>query len=948
MLENIFIINSNNMKSVLKKLFALAVIFCSANAYAQMPVPVMELKDSLVRTGTLDNGLTYYIRHNEYPKGQADFHIAQKVGAVQEEESQNGLAHFLEHMCFNGTKNFPDKQILTWLESIGVKFGNNLNAHTSTDETVYDITNVPVARETVVDSCLLILHDWADALTLDDEEIEKERGVIHEEWRMGNGAISRILERNAPMLYPNTKYATHNVIGSMDVIDHFKPQVLKDYYEKWYRPDLQGIIVVGDIDVDKVEAKIKEIFSPIKMPQNPAKFEYHMVGDNDAPIIISDKDKEMPYNILFIAQKYDLLPREMRNTDMSLMIDYMGDIIDEMLQQRFMDISMSADAPFGSCSAGLGTYLYANTKGALIVQTLVNDKGSEVALRSVLTELKRVKEYGFTATEYDRARSKYLSDLEVKYNNRATDKNDVYAQRYIDNFINNDPIVGVDYTYNKMKMIAPMLPVDAINEYVKEIITDKNLVVISMCPDKEGVVVPTKEQLAAVVDGVKAEKVDAYVDNAIIEPLMAELPKAGKIAKTVENKVLGFTELTLSNGVKVLLKPTKFKEDEIILNAISEGGASLYSPADYPNAAMAADMLSEIGISKFSYTDLQKLLSGKNVSVNPFIDDYQEGIRANSTPKDLETMMQLMYLSFTAPREDAAAFENMRKLYQSNVENLVHSPQYAFQDSLVRTLYKHHPKALIQGPDMISKLDYNKSLKIYKERFANAADFTFVVTGNFDMETMKAMVERYIASLPANKKMEKAENDGKAYAKGIVRNEFSLKNEQKLAMLGMIWTGNLDFTLENKIKMQVTGQLMSNQLLNNVREEEGAAYSPYSVGDLQRTYQDNFIVQTAFGLNPDKREKSEQLTIRSLEDLAKNIPDSELNKMKEYMLKRADEQVHENKYWNRVLMTYAMDGIDLNTEFKNVVSSLTVKEMQEFIASLLKQGNRCEVLMLPE
>ena len=322
------------MNLFVKRMMAAVMLLFAIGAFAQQMPQMPELTDSLVRTGKLPNGLTYYIRHNEYPKGQADFHIAQRVGAVQEDENQNGLAHFLEHMCFNGTKNFPDKQLLTWLESIGVKFGMNLNAHTSTDETVYDITNVPVARETVVDSCLLILHDWADALTLSDEEINKERGVIHEEWRMGNGAVSRILDRHAPELYPGTKYATHNVIGKMEIIDNFEPQVLRDYYEKWYRPDLQGIIVVGDIDVDKIEAKIKKIFSPIKMPENPAKFEYSLVGDNDEPVVISDKDKEMPFNIIFVAQKYDLLPRELRNTDAALMIDYMDDMVDAMFQQR--------------------------------------------------------------------------------------------------------------------------------------------------------------------------------------------------------------------------------------------------------------------------------------------------------------------------------------------------------------------------------------------------------------------------------------------------------------------------------------------------------------------------------------------------------------------------------------------------------------------------------------
>ena len=402
------------MKSFVKMFVVLAVLLLTANVRAQMP---QQLSDPAVRVGKLPNGLTYYIRHNEYPKGQADFHIAQKVGAVQENEDQNGLAHFLEHMCFNGTKNFPDKLILTWLESKGVKFGMNLNAHTGTDETVYDIMNVPVQKKEVVDSCLLILHDWADALTLADEEIEKERGVIHEEWRMGNGAVSRILNRHAAELYPGTKYATHDVIGSMDIIDNFKPQVLRDYYEKWYRPDLQGIIVVGDVDVDAVEAKIKELFSPIKMPENPAKFEYQVLGDNEEPIVISDKDKEMPANVLFVAQKYDFLPREFRNTDIGILMEYIDFIINQVLNERLTAIQLSPDAPFSACDAAMSNFLYANTKGALLFQAVVGDKGSEAALRAVLTELKRMQKFGFTAGA---SMSVPVMSMSVRWRNNTT------------------------------------------------------------------------------------------------------------------------------------------------------------------------------------------------------------------------------------------------------------------------------------------------------------------------------------------------------------------------------------------------------------------------------------------------------------------------------------------------------------------------------------------------
>ena len=935
------------MKSIIKTILVLAVIILTANIKAQqMP---QQLSDPAVRIGKLPNGLTYYIRHNEYPKGQADFHIAQKVGAVQENEDQNGLAHFLEHMCFNGTKNFPDKLILTWLESKGVKFGMNLNAHTGTDETVYDIMDVPVQNKEVVDSCLLILHDWADALTLADDEIEKERGVIHEEWRMGNGAVSRILNRHAAELYPGTKYATHDVIGNMDIIDNFTPQVLRDYYEKWYRPDLQGIIVVGDVDVDAVEAKIKELFSPIKMPENPAVFDYQVLGDNDEPIVISDKDKEMPANVLFVAQKYDFLPRELRNTDLGILMEYFDFIIGHILNERLTAIQLSPDAPFSGCSAGMSNFLYANTKGALLFQAIVGDKGSEAALRAVLTELKRMQKFGFTAGEYERARNEYLSALEKEYNNFKTSKNDYFAQIYINNFIESNPVTAIDYEYTVIKDQLKMVPVDVVNQYISEqFVTGKNLVVMSLCPDKEGVTVPTVEQLRHVVAEVNSTEVSPYEDSLVNEPLMKKSPKEGKIKKETKNDVLGFTQLTLSNGAKVVLKKTDFKEDEIRLYAVSKGGASLYDAKDYANAVAGCDMLGNTGLANFRYTDLQKVLSGKQTSVTMSIGDYEETVNGRTSVKDLETMMQLLYLNFTQPREDKEAFDNVKKMNISQMENVSHNPQYVFQDSLVANLYGHHPKAIIQSKETYEKVDYSRALQIYKERFANAADFTFFIVGNFEDKQIREYVKRYIASLPANKTFDKAENDGRELVSGNVRKQFVLKNESKLAMLAMVWNMDMPKNLKNKLIVSITGQLMSNELLNSVREDEGAAYSPYSVGYIERTYKDNATIQTAFGLNPDKYKKSEATTITCLEKLAKDIPTAELKKMQEYMLKEYDANVKENGYWLGALESYVIDGMDMYTGYREAVEDLTVKDIENFVDKLVKSGNRFEMLMLPE
>lgn len=934
------------MKQIMKPLLAGIALLFAAHTFAQQMPPAPVDKD--VRVGKLDNGMTYYIRHNELPKGQANFHIVQKVGAVQEDDNQNGLAHFLEHMCFNGTQHFPDKAMMTWLESIGVKFGYNLNAHTNTDETTYDITNVPLTRPTIVDSCLLILHDWADGLTLSTEEINKERGVIHEEWRQGMNAFMRILEKHGDTFYPGSKYGKHLIIGTMDIIDNFPPQVLRDYYEKWYRPDLQGLVIVGDIDVDQVEQQIKTLFSPIKMPDSPTKFEYYPIADNDAPIIVAQKDREMPADILFVMIKYDLIPREMRNTDASLMNDYVQSMVTAMLNQRLSEIMLKPNAPFGACEAEMSTYLTSRTKGALNLQVVANEKGFDPALRSALTELKRMKEYGFTATEYDRARNDYMSRLEKAYNNRTKEKNEHYTQAYISNFIDNTPISGIEYEYNKMKQITPMIPVDAVNQFVKELVTDKNMVILASCPDKEGTVLPDNDEMLKVINEVKTAPVEAYEDNTVNEPLMSQLPAPGKIVSETENKTLGYTELTLSNGARVLLKPTTFKDNEIVMKAVSEGGASLYPANDYASISSLTSVWGANGLSKFSYNDMQKLLSGKQVSVSPYIKDYSEGMNASSTPKDLETMMQLVYLNFTQPRYDKESFESIKQVMISQVKNIAQNPQYVFQDSLVHILYAHHPKAQIMGLEMAEKMDYDRMSQIYKERFADASDFTFIFSGNFDPAQMRTFVEQYIASLPANGKKEQAANDGKALVKGNVVREFTHKTETDQAMLGMVWNGKLPYTLENRIKISIAGQLMANELLNRVREDEGAAYSPYANGQLSKNYDETFIIQSAFALNPDKRATSEKLTIACLEDLAKNIPEAELNKKKEYMSKQIDEDLHDNAYWVSIMEEMATNKLDKVTTFKETLKNITTQDMQNFIGGLLKQGNRCEVIMMPQ
>ena len=930
-------------------LVAVALIGLSMPVMAQMPQIPAAPADSAVRVGKLDNGLTYYIRHNEFPKNQVDFHIAQKVGSVQEEESQRGLAHFLEHMCFNGTKNFPGNNIVTWLESKGIKFGADLNAYTSTDRTVYRITSVPTAKEAVIDSCLLILHDWASALLLEDAEIDKERGVIHEEWRLGN-AITRMIQERGAEIYPGSKYGVRLPIGAIEVIDNFKYNELRDYYAKWYRPDLQGIVVVGDIDVDQMEQKIKNLFGPIKMPENPAPLEYFPVPDNDQPIFVSHADKEMPAELVWAFVKYDILPREMRNSDAQYMMDYMFGVADIMLNERLNEISMKANAPFGNAGGGFGEFLLATYKGALMVQAYTNEKGNKEALKAVLTEIKRIGEHGFTAAEYDRARNEYLSRLEKAYTNRDKQKHDNYAQTYIAHFLDNTPMSGIDYQYNKIKAMAPMLPVEAINQTMAQMISPngKNLVVLNLGPIKEGVTLMTEEEMAAVAKEVQATPTEKPAEEANNLSLLNEMPKAGSIKKEAPAK-FGFTELTLSNGVKVYIKKTDFKNDEVQLSATSWGGEALYGAEDHASISVYSQLWSMNGVGGLTYNDLNKYMSGKQASVSFTIGKVNENITGRTTPKDLETMMQLLYAGIVTPRNDAESFNVIKDMVASALKNQINSPDYQYQDTLTKFIYNNNPKAQIMGPELIEKADYNRMLEIHKERFGNAAEFNFIIIGNFDEAELKKYIAQYIASLPAKKgKKEVATDDNMNVKQGDVYGEFILATENKQANYAGIWTTNqIEYTAENSIMASIVGQLMSTNLTNTVREQEGAAYSPHASASLDKTFEPMLIIQAVFGIDANKKDKVCELTTKALTDLSTSVKEEELNKVKEYMLKAIDQNEHENRYWMNVMRAYLNTGVDRNASYRDIINGLTPEKIQNFTKQILASGNRIQFIMLP-
>ena len=929
---------------------ALLMLVGAATMTAQMQMPPIPV-DPDVRMGKLDNGLTYYIRHNAWPEQRAEFYIAQRVGSIQENDEQRGLAHFLEHMCFNGTENFKGNDIVKWCETIGVKFGQDLNAYTSIDQTVYNISNVPTTRDGIVDSCLLILHDWADGLLLEADEIDKERGVIHEEWRMRTSAQMRMLERDLPRLYPDSKYGHRMPIGLMEIIDNFKPEVLRAYYEKWYRPDNQAIIVVGDVDVDRIEGKIKELFGPIKMPANPAPVVAEAVPDNQEGIVVVDKDKEMQYSIVEMFFKTDPIPDEIKGNMQYLIIDYLKDAAIGMLNDRLAELAQKADCPYLQGSTGYGQYLLSKTKDAFELSVLPKEGMTEQALKAVYVEALRAAEFGFTATEYQRYKQNYLSQLDKQYSNKDKRYNSQFVHQYVNHFLDNEPIPSIDMTYETMKQLVPMMPVEAINELMKEMVSknDSNMVVLNMNQEKEGAVYPTEESLKKAIAEARAEKIEAYVDNVKNEPLIAEMPKAGKIVKEEAGKKFDYKELTLQNGVKVVLKQTDLKKDQVILSAEGFGGSSLYGEKDYANLRMFDEVVEASGLGNFSHTELEKALAGKIASASLSLGDDRQYISGSSTPTDVETMLQLVYLYFTKINKDQESFDNLMKTTELMLKNKNLQPERVFSDSLTVTITRHNARTLPMTVEMLQQVDYDRILEMARERTANANDWTFTIIGNYDEAAIRPLIEQYLGALPATKGVTKGHDVSTDFS-GTVINDFTRKMETPKAIAVMVWANyNMDYTLENIIRADIAGQILDMIYTEKIREEASAAYSVMAQAGIQRDdYKTAGTVLVYCPMKPEKGDIAKKIMREEVEAMAKTVDAEKLAKVKEYMLKAVDDQAKTNNYWLRQINRLRLFGVDTHTTYKDVVNAQTPETVAAFMKQLLSAGNFAEIVMMPE
>ncbi|NDV78545.1 pitrilysin family protein [Dysgonomonas sp. 511] len=933
----------------MRKTFILLAFIAIAGlikAQAPQPLPV----DPQVRFGTLENGLTYYIRHNAYPEKRADFYIAQKVGSMQEEDNQAGLAHFLEHMAFNGTKNFPGKKtMLNYLETIGVKFGANVNAYTSFDETVYNLNDVPIIREAIVDSCLMVLHDWSGFIALKDEQIDEERLVIKEEWRTRSGAQYRIWDKQLPIIFAGSKYADRMPIGKMEVVEKFPYQVLRDYYHKWYRPDLQGIVIVGDIDVDQVEAKIKALFADIAKPVDPAKREYFQVPDNETPIVSVVTDPEATNTQVTMYVKHDVIPAEIKKSQQGMVLTLIKSMASTMLSDRLREISQQADAPFAASYAYDGEFFVSKTKDAWTSIALSKEGKISETLACLVRENERLKKFGFTESEVERAKATLLQRYENMYNNRDKELNRRYVQEYVRSFTDDEAIPGIEFEYNFLKQFSPLINTQVINMMVQQLLGDKNIVFTVTGPEKEGLKYPTDAEVLKVFNDVKAENITAYEETVSDEPLISQLPKAGTIVKTEKDETLGTTIWTLSNGIKVVIKKTDFKDDQILMSASAFGGSSVFADADIHNASVASMVPSVGGIGSFSSTDLKKVLAGKSAKVNAYISDYTQGLSGSSTIKDTETLMQLTYLYLTAPRKDEAAFNNIMELIKNQLKNLKTDPSYVMSIQKTKTMYGDNPRKQEMTFEDAEKLNYDRVIELYKEAFANPGTFTFTFVGTVDEAALKPFVEQYLASLPSGDKNATYKKVNEDVKKGKVENIFDQEMQTPKSSVFELYSGTLVNDQKTRVAFNALKQILDIVYVRTVREEAGGTYGVGTRSGISRIPEGKASLQMSFDTDPERVNTILPIIGREVSKIAENGPeDEDFQKVKEYLLKKYQEDIKTNNYWLSILGTKSLYSEDGHSNYLDIVTNLSKNDIKEVTKQLISQNNLINVVMNPK
>ena len=945
---NCLIVNKM-MKRIMMSL-ALAVAMLTGAKAQQLQIPDLPL-DPAVKMGKLDNGLTYYIRHNEWPEQRANFYIAQKVGSMQEEDDQRGLAHFLEHMCFNGTTHFPGNALKTYLETIGVKFGENLNAYTSFDETVYNIDNVPViSNPQSIDSCLLILHDWSHDLLLEGKEIDKERGVIEEEWRMRSSAQQRILEKALPVLFEGSKYAHRMPIGTMEIVKNFPYEAIRKYYRKWYRPDLQAIVVVGDVDVDAIEAKIKTMFADIQpAAADAAKREYFTVAENKEPVFSVNSDKEQQRSLMNIVWKHEAFPREMKNSVLYYAQEYLFNAMEGMLSTRVAELLQKENPPFlGGGVSFNDDYLITNAMACSGFSVVFADNQHKKAIEAIYREMLRAERFGFTMSEYERYREEYKASIENMYERRDKISNGSFVSEYIRHFLDNVAAPGIEWEHKNLIQIADQVTVEAVNQALTQMVEERKgaaPVIFGMFPEKEGLTMPTKDEVLAILKAVEAEEIEAYKEEVSDEPILDDSKlKGGKIKKT-EKAAFDFTKLTLSNGIEIFVRKTDFTPNSISMSAVSWGGTSLYGEKDWLDISNAS-RVDMGGWGNFSAIDMSKKLAGIKASVNPSIGTRSESMSGSCVVKDFETMLKLTYLAFTSPRKDEEVYKSTISRMRSQLENAELNPQTALSDTAQHVIYNDHYMARRTKPADLDKINYDHMIQLYKERFADANDFQFFFIGDIDIEKAKPLFEKYLGSLPTLSSKENYKVVDLKMAKGKKENIFTKEQETPNAIILIVHHAPMQENLKNILAVDMMEQALQMLFTETVREDEGGAYGVGVSAGLSDYPEKQAQLVIQLPTAPEKYKRMMEIIDKGLADMAANGPKEEdMQKIKEYMLRSHDESIKSNGYWMGAIQNLVRENKNYVDGYVDAVNNMTIKDVQQAAQTILNSGNRIVVGM---
>lgn len=933
----------------MKRLLLNIVLLCAAmTVSAQMPEKLP--MDPDVRYGKLDNGLTYYIRHNEQPKQRCEFHIAQAVGAILEEDHQNGLAHFLEHMAFNGTQHFEGKGIINYFESIGVNFGGNINAYTSIDETVYRLSDVPTYREGIIDSALLVMHDWSCGLLLSDEEIDAERGVILEEWRTGRTARRRIWKELNAKMYPGTQYAKRDVIGDTAVINNFAYQALRDYYHKWYGPDNQAIIVVGDIDVDAIEAKIKALWKDVPRRKNFGERPIYTVNHNDKPLVAIVTDPEAEGTRITLEYKFDQLPEDKQGSSQEYMLKMVRDLVCDMLNNRFSELALDPKASFVGAGCQYGEA--AKKMDAFYAVSIPKEGHETEAYKDLIFQLEKMHRYGFTQSELDRVKSEKMNSMEKYYNERNTRKNITLARECIRHFEDGESMPGAQWEFEFVQATLPLVSLETVNNVAKALIHKNPTIAISGL-QKEGVHIPSE---ATILETLKAQSelaIEAPVEEVIDSELVKKAPRKGKIKSFRQNEDVASTEWILSNGIKVIFHPTEFKADEILMRGFSKGGLTQVATEDLPSAMVATSIIGMSGLGRFNATQLEKALTGKTVSVDPEINENTEQIAGSSSVKDLETLLQLTYLYFTAPRCDEEAYQTFMALMKTQLINRDKNPKTTFSDSIQMMSTNHSERTILFDTAALKHVSLDRAMAVYKERFGNPADFTFIFVGNINPSDQKVqdLVCQWLGSLKTNKKkIEEVVDHNVTVTLGKQKNYFSRSMETTTASNRIQYTSyDMPYNKANDLNMEIIGRILSTRYLESIREREGGSYGVGTYGYMTILPKPQAALLMQFDTDPQKQQRLMEIIHEEVQTIADNGPlASDLQKEKESMLKDYQEDLEKNTWWRQALYMYYMYGENDIRDYKPAVEAITAETVQSTLKELLKAGNVFEVVMFPE